>query len=107
VSHVARVDGAACDDADLCNGRDTCWNATCTQGEAPNPNDGNNLTLQVRGKAYPTIRELRLARTLGDSGVVGSICPRTFDTNSPDFGYRPVARALAARAKAVFAAHNQ
>jgi len=61
---------------------------------APNPNDGNNLTLQVRGKAYPTIRELRVVRALGDTGIVGSICPKSLDTNSPDYGYRPFVTAL-------------
>ena len=30
---------------------------------------------QTRAKAYPTLRELRLAQALGDRGVVGSICP--------------------------------
>lgn len=29
---------------------------------------------QLRGKAYPTIRELRVAKELGDRGVAGSIC---------------------------------
>jgi hypothetical protein len=88
--------------------------ATCDCGGSyagplcdPNPNDNGNLTLQARGKAYPTIRELRVAKALGDSGVVGSICSRTLNPNSPDFGYRPVSRALGARAQAVFAAHNK
>lgn len=30
---------------------------------------------QLRGKAYPTIRELRVAQALGERGVIGSICP--------------------------------
>ena len=30
---------------------------------------------QTRGKAYPTIRELRVAQALGERGVIGSICP--------------------------------
>ncbi len=29
---------------------------------------------QTRGKAYPTVRELRVAKALGDRGVVGSVC---------------------------------
>ena len=29
---------------------------------------------QTRGKAYPTVRELRLAKALGDRGIVGSVC---------------------------------
>jgi hypothetical protein len=61
---------------------------------APNPSDNGNPTLQIRGKAYPTIRELRVAKGLGDHAVVGSICPRTVDVQDPDFGYRPALRAL-------------
>lgn len=30
---------------------------------------------QLRAKAYPTIRELRVASELGDRGVAGSLCP--------------------------------
>jgi hypothetical protein len=64
-----------------------------------NPNDNNNLTLQVRGKAYPTIRELRVAKALGPRGIVGSVCVRTLDKNSPDYGYRPFVRNLLERIK--------
>jgi len=60
----------------------------------PNPSDGNNPTLQTRGKAYPGIRELRVAKALGNQGVVGSVCARTLDPNDPDFGYKPALRAL-------------
>ncbi len=30
---------------------------------------------QLRGKAYPTLRELEVVKGLGDRGIVGSICP--------------------------------
>ena len=66
-----------------------------------NPNDSGNLTLQARGKAYPTIRELRVAKGVGDRGIVGSICPRTLDTSSTDFGYRPVVRQILERVRGV------
>jgi hypothetical protein len=36
---------------------------------------GATLGDQIRGKAYPTIRELRVAKELGDRGIAGSICP--------------------------------
>jgi hypothetical protein len=78
--------------------------ATCDCGAsyagplcAPNPDNGGSLTLQTRGKAYPTIRELRVAKAMGDHGVAASLCPRTNDPNDPDFGYRPFVRALADR----------
>ncbi len=78
----------------------------CTSGTPPvpplcaaNPADGNRLTLQVRGKAYPTIRELTVARDLGDQAIVASLCPRSLDPNSPDYGYRPAVRAIVDRLK--------
>lgn len=61
---------------------------------APNPSDNMNMTLQTRSKAYPTIRELRVAKALGTRAVVGSICPRTLNTGEDDYGYRPALRAL-------------
>ncbi len=41
-------------------------------------------SLQVRGKAYPTIRELRVAQGMGNHGVVGSLCTPT-DPFTPAF----------------------
>ena len=53
---------------------------------------------QIRGKAYPTIRELRVARALGDHGIVGSICAKeSKNVQSPEYGYRSVIRALVDR----------
>jgi hypothetical protein len=82
--------------------------ATCDCGMSyagplcdPNPMDGGNLTLQARGKAYPTIRELRVVKAMGDQGVASSICVRTNDTTSPDYGYRPAVRAIIDRLKSV------
>ena len=43
--------------------------------------DTTTPTTQVRGKAYPTIRELRVANGLGDQGVVASICPKVDATS--------------------------
>jgi hypothetical protein len=61
-------------------------------------------TTQVRGKAYPTIRELRVAKGMGPQGVVASLCPRNVtDKNSPDYGYRPAVRTIIDRLKAVLA----
>jgi hypothetical protein len=62
------------------------------QGTATNPDgpplcDPQNRSIQVRGKAYPTIRELRVAKGLGAQGVVASICPRPGEapTQNPYF----------------------
>jgi len=61
--------------------------ATCDCGGSyagplcdPNPSDGNKPTLQARGKAYPAIRELRVAKAVGESGIVGSINPTRIDS---------------------------
>jgi hypothetical protein len=77
-------DGASCD----------CVGSFSGPLCAPNPKDSNRLTLQVRGKAYPTIRELRVAQALGEQAVVGSICPRSQTVGDPDFGYTPAFRGL-------------
>ncbi len=47
---------------------------------------------QVRGKAYPTIRELRVAKDLGNRAVVASIC-----TPESEGGYGPLLDSLATR----------
>jgi len=48
--------------------------AACECGRDLNvPLCGTGAT-QIRGKAYPSVRELRVARALGDRAVIGSIC---------------------------------
>jgi hypothetical protein len=73
--------------------------------------DGNTPSrTQTRGKAYPTIRELRVARALGDQGIAASLCPRTIDlagktlepkdqngAPNPLYGYRPAVKSIADR----------
>jgi hypothetical protein len=71
----------------------------CTPGRFPPLCDGTNHNLQVRGRAYPGIRQLTLVDKLGAQGIVASICPRSVDPNSADFGYRPAVRAIVQRAK--------
>jgi hypothetical protein len=68
----------------------------------PNPNDGNNLTLQTRGGALPAIRELRVAQATGDA-VVGSICKSRMGDD--DASFNSVFHTLAARSRAIIAAH--
>ncbi len=49
-------------------------------------------TLQVRAKAYPTVRELAVAHALGDRASVSSLCPIHVVANGPNdplYGYRP------------------
>jgi len=58
-------------------------------------------TTQIRGKAYPTIRELRVAKGLGSQAVVASICAKdvTSAPTSPTFGYNPAMQAIVNRLK--------
>jgi hypothetical protein len=58
-------------------------------------------TTQIKGKAYPTIRELRVAKALGQQAVVASLCAKvvTGDANAPAYGYNPVMQAIVNRLK--------
>jgi hypothetical protein len=54
--------------------------------------DAADVTKQVRAKAYPTTRELLLARKMGAQGIVASICPIHSVEQMPSdplYGYRP------------------
>ena len=54
--------------------------------------------VQVHGKAYPTRRELMVARELGDQAVVASLCPKQLTApDGDDYGYRPAVRAITNR----------
>jgi hypothetical protein len=53
-----------------------CMGSATSAADGPPLCDPANRTTQIRGKAYPTIRELRVAEGLGNQGVVASICPR-------------------------------
>jgi len=61
-----------------------------------------DVTKQIKAKAYPTIRELSLARLMGTQGVVSSICPihvREETPGDPLFGYRPAVATIVDRLK--------
>ncbi len=54
--------------------------------------DATTPTLQVKAKAYPTIRELVVARELGTRATISSLCPihiQESGPNDPLYGYRP------------------
>ncbi len=66
----------------------------------PNPLDEAKPTLQVRAKAYPSLRELAVLRGAGSQGVVASVCPAQLaDQTAADFGYRPAIGAILDRLK--------
>jgi hypothetical protein len=47
----------------------------CAMPNSNPPLCGATIGAQLRGKAYPTVRELRVVKELGDRGILGSICP--------------------------------
>jgi hypothetical protein len=54
-------------------------------------------TTQINGQAYPTIRALALARSLGSQAIVSSICPIHVAESTPGdplYAYRPAFTAL-------------
>ncbi|WP_437605838.1 hypothetical protein WMF20_32895 [Sorangium sp. So ce834] len=64
--------------------------------------DGTDSNLQVKAKAYPGLRQLELIRSLGDQGIVGSVCPAQLTNPAEgalDFGYRPAIGAIVDRLK--------
>jgi hypothetical protein len=64
----------------------------------PNPNDNGNPTLQSRAKAYPGVKNLAIAKGMGDQGVVASICAKQVtDPTQGDYGYRPAIDAVVRR----------
>ncbi len=72
-----------------------------THDQTPPLCDDADPTSQVYAKAYPTIRELLLAKLMGSQGIVASICPQeTVDATSPVYGYRPAVAAIVDRVKA-------
>ena len=59
-------------------------------------------TIQVSAKAYPTIRELYLAKLMAQQGVVSSLCPIDVTDNGtgdPLYGYRPAMASIIQRLK--------
>jgi hypothetical protein len=61
---------------------------------------GAYTQVQTHGKAYPSVRELTIARALGEQGIVSSLCPihvTEQGAGDPLYGYRPAVLALLAR----------
>jgi hypothetical protein len=80
----------------------------CTCTDYPNSEFGNPLcqaeddsfdTTQRRAGAFPGLRQLQVLYDMGPQAVVASICPKSMDPASADFGYRPAFAALVKRLK--------
>ncbi len=75
----------------------------CGPGQAPPLCAPGPVTLgrkQLRGKAYPSIRELAVASQLNTQGIAASICPiheAEATAGDPLFGYRPAMNAIVDR----------
>jgi hypothetical protein len=61
------------------------------------PEGGPAGTTQYFAKAYPGLRELDLAKRLGERSFVASVCPKSIDPADDDYGYRPAFAAMMAR----------
>ncbi|MGH7294320.1 MAG: hypothetical protein ACRELB_05280 [Polyangiaceae bacterium] len=72
--------------------------------------DATTKTLQVNGKAYPSVREMIIAKAMSDSsagnqGIVSSLCPihvtaaNGDKTGDPLYGYNPAVNAIINRLK--------
>jgi hypothetical protein len=63
--------------------------------------DPTTKTLQIYGKAYPSVREMIIAHAVGDQGMVSSLCPIHITDNAagndPLYGYRPALLTLVDR----------
>ncbi|AKU99348.1 hypothetical protein AKJ09_06012 [Labilithrix luteola] len=77
---------------------------TCTGGDpscdcnGPTTSPVCSGSVQTKGKAYPTPREFRVAKGMGESGIIGSICPiQLDDPSAANYGYRPSFDALLRR----------
>ncbi len=72
--------------------------AVCSYTDPTDPTQGAPGTQQDYAKAYPTIRELQLARLMGNQGIVSSLCPIHLSDNAtgddPLYGYRPAITAI-------------
>jgi len=88
---TAAVNQGACD----------CTGTASTDPGGPPLCDVATRTTQTRGKAYPTIRELRVAKDLGAQAVVASLCAQnvTGNVSDPTYGYNPAMKAIVDRLK--------
>ncbi|HEY6080638.1 MAG TPA: hypothetical protein VIW29_17610 [Polyangiaceae bacterium] len=83
-------EGCDCYQADLAYSRPLC---------RP-PGGGAPSITQYYGKAYPGLRQLAVARDLGERSVLGSVCaPNVDDASSADYGYTSLGQSLTERLK--------
>jgi hypothetical protein len=71
----------------------------CADGsDAPLCGGTGMKRIQVRAKAFPTVREFTVVRALGDQGIAASLCPQETSTESSEvYGYKPAVKAIVDR----------
>jgi hypothetical protein len=74
-----------------------------TPGQLPPLCSSGSPTQQIAAKAYPTTRELLVARLMRQQGIVSSLCPidvqDNAQNNDPKYGYRPAVATIVNRLK--------
>jgi hypothetical protein len=65
------------------------------------PGGGPAGTTQYFAKAYPGLRELDVAKRMGERAFVASVCAKGIDPAAGDFGYRPAFGAMLARLRSM------
>jgi hypothetical protein len=84
-----------------CSGAQVTSGCDCATKPSPIC-DPSNPTTQLRGKAYPPVRELVVAHGLGDQAIVASLCPiHSVESTQDDplYGYRPAMKTIIDRLK--------
>jgi hypothetical protein len=93
-----KPDGTSAPAQRTCAKGDTSCTTDCNgESDAPLCSSADRR-VQVKAKAYPTRRELLVARALGDHAIVASLCPKQLTAPAAaDYGYRPAVRAITKR----------
>jgi hypothetical protein len=76
----------------------------CKAADASHNRPVCNGTIQTHAKAYPSVRQLRVLKEVGDltgTTITTSICPKTLDDTGPNAGYGPNVSALLRGLKSV------
>ena len=90
----------ACTDSSSCDCADSTVGGQSTPANNSPLCKSDGTAVQVKAKAYPTIREFQVVHALGDQGIVSSLCPiQLTDKDKPTYGYRPAVAAIIERLK--------
>lgn len=71
IQHIAASNGAACDDATVCNGRERCESGSCVAGTAPAIDDQNPCTTDACDAAFGVTH---VAVAVGTSCADSNLC---------------------------------